>query len=266
MDFAKIFKDVKVEIIKKSPALLVGLGLSGMILTTVMAVKATPKALDILVDVKEKHKDDDDKKALAKDIVCKVVPVYVPAAIVGIVSSGCIIGASAINFRRNAALATAYTLSENALREYQSKVIDTIGPRKEKAIHDDISKDHVDQHPVSNTQVIVTGKGNTLFYDELTDRYFYFDLSKVATIELELNKRLMSYDYIGLDEVYYEFGLKCPRRRHDGNDDGYDLSDMGFNIKDGYFEIHQSPQLADDGQPCIALRFSKLGYRYGDLH
>ena len=77
MDFTKIFKDVKVEIVKKSPALLVGLGLSGMIVTTIMAVKATPKALDILVDIKEEHENDEDKKALAKDIICKKITMQI---------------------------------------------------------------------------------------------------------------------------------------------------------------------------------------------
>ena len=49
MDFSKI----KNAVSDKSPEILIGLGLAGMLTSTVLAVKATPKALDILEQVKK---------------------------------------------------------------------------------------------------------------------------------------------------------------------------------------------------------------------
>ena len=54
---------------------------------------------------------------------------YVPAGIAGVLSVGCIIGSNAVNTKRNAALAAVCALSEKAFREYQSKVIETIGKK-----------------------------------------------------------------------------------------------------------------------------------------
>ena len=45
---ASIAKSVRTAMKKHSPEILTGIGIAGMITTTVMAVKATPKALILL--------------------------------------------------------------------------------------------------------------------------------------------------------------------------------------------------------------------------
>lgn len=211
-----IIKDLKGAMIKHSPEILTGIGVAGMITTTIMAVKATPKALDIMAELNEIHANDADKKEKSKDIITKVAPVYLPAAITGGLSIACIIGGQSVNLRRNAALATAYTLSENALKEYQEKVVETIGEKKEQAIQDAIAKDKIAQNPVNNCEVYITEKGNTLCYDAISGRYFTSDIEKLRRIQNELNKRLLSEMYLSLNEFYYEVGLRCTERKSVG--------------------------------------------------
>ena len=55
MDIKKLRNEVISKVSEKSPEILIGIGLAGMLTSTVLAVKATPKALDIL----EEHKDED---------------------------------------------------------------------------------------------------------------------------------------------------------------------------------------------------------------
>ena len=62
INFSKLATNLKTSVAKHSPEILTGIGIAGMITTTVMAVKATPKALDILAELKEKHSNDKDKK------------------------------------------------------------------------------------------------------------------------------------------------------------------------------------------------------------
>ena len=50
-------------------------------------------------------------------------PIEIPAGVTVIAAAACIVGANSVNIKRNAALATAYSLSETALKEYQSKVV-----------------------------------------------------------------------------------------------------------------------------------------------
>lgn len=50
----KIFNTVKKAVGKKSPEILIAFGIAGMITTTVLAVKATPKAME---KIKKAEKD-----------------------------------------------------------------------------------------------------------------------------------------------------------------------------------------------------------------
>lgn len=240
------FKKIQAQTIKHSPEILTGIGIAGMVTTTVMAVRATPKALDLMAEIHEKETQERlNKKEVGKEIITKVAPVYIPSALIGVLSISCLIGATSVNQRRTAALATAYSLSESALREYQEKVIETFGEKKEQAVRDAIAKDKVDQNPVTSTEVIVTKKGDTLCYDILSGRYFKSDMDKIKKIENELNRRLISEMYISLNEFYYELGLRCTKQ---GND-------LGWNIDDGLINVRFSAQIADDGQPCIVLDY-----------
>ena len=52
LNLSGMFKGTKKAIIKHSPEILTGVGIAGMITTTVLAVRATPKAMQ-LIDAKE---------------------------------------------------------------------------------------------------------------------------------------------------------------------------------------------------------------------
>ena len=108
-------KGIQRALRKHSPEILTGIGIAGMIAATVTAVRATPKALQ-LIDNKE---ISDGKRLNTQEIIQTTWKCYVPAAITGVLSVACLIGASSVNAKRNAALATAYTISETALKEYR---------------------------------------------------------------------------------------------------------------------------------------------------
>lgn len=242
LNFSKLIKNTQFVLSKHSPEILTGLGIAGMITTTVLAVKATPKALRCIDDAAY-EKEELSLTGVEKVKACWKC--YIPAAITGTVSIACLIGASSVNARRNAALATAYKLSETALTEYREKVVETIGEKKERNIKDAIAKDSIKNNPVSQQNVIITGKGDTLCYDKLFGRYFKSDIETLKKIENELNRRMFSECYVSLNDFYYEVGL-------DGVDAGEDL---GWNIDNGYIDLDFSSQLSTDGQPCLVVSF-----------
>lgn len=238
----KALTSLRMSAQKHSPEILTGIGIAGMIVTTVMAVRATPKALILIDNKKEKLKED---KLAPIETVKTVGVCYIPAAITGTISIACLIGASSVNLRRRAALVTAYTLSESALKEYREKVVETIGPKKEQSIKDEIAKDKIQKNPVSNKEVILIDKGNTLCFDTLSGRYFKSDKDKIDKAVNELNRRMRDEMYISLNDFYYEIGLS-----------GISLGDMlGWNIDNGYIEPNFSYQGADDGTPCMAISY-----------
>ena len=239
---SKITKGIRTVISKRSPEILTGIGIAGMITTTVIAVRATPKALVLIED---KKIENDTDKLTPVETIKATWTCYIPAAVTGCISVFCLIGASSVNVRRNAALATAYTLSESALKEYQEKVIETIGEKKEQSVRDSIAKDRVEQDPVTSKEVIITEKGNTLCYDVISGRYFKSDIDKLKKVENELNRQMRDEMYISLNEFYYEIGLN-PISIGD---------DLGWNIDHGYIELSFSSQLADEGKPCLVIDY-----------
>lgn len=117
-NLTKICRSVKTATVKHSPEILTGIGIAGMVTTTIMAVRATPKAIRLLEDEKHRQKAD---KLEPIDVVKVAWKCYIPAAVTGTVSVACLIGASSVNARRNAALTAAYTISESTLRDYQKR-------------------------------------------------------------------------------------------------------------------------------------------------
>lgn len=252
INFSEIGKELYSKLCEHSPEILMGVGIAGFITTTVLAVKATPKALILLEEAEKKRKDE--LKPL--EVVRTTWKCYIPAAVTGTLSIACLIGSGSVNARRNAALATAYSLSESALKTYQEKVIETIGEKKEKAIRDDIAKDKVKNDPVVNKEVIITGKGETLCYDTVSGRYFKCDIEKLHRVEGYLNKQIFSSMFVSLNDFYSEVGLRCTELG----------DDLGWNVDDAPIEFSYSSQLSDDDTPCLVVGFQVAPrYNYGKL-
>lgn len=238
-----IIKSVKATISKHSPEILTGIGIAGMITTTILAVKATPKAIKLIeAEKRAKHVD-----ALSPvDTVKTVWKCYIPAAMTGVSSIACLIGSNAINAKRNAALTTVYTLSEMARNEYKEKVIETIGEKKERTIKEKVDAERIKKDPVSKKEVIITEKGTTLCYDHVFGRYFKSDIDLINRAMNKINREIVINMYASLNDFYAELGLSPVEM-------GYDL---GWNIDDGTIEIEPSSQLADDGTPCLVIDYS----------
>lgn len=241
-DVSAFVKTTKRALIKHSPGILTGIGIAGMISTTIFAVRATPKALKL---IDQKMEEDNVDELTPVETIKVAWKCYIPAVITGVTSTACLIGASSVNAKRNAALATAYTLSETALKEYKDKVIETIGEKKEKIIREKIDQDHLDQKPLSKSNVIFTDKGNTLCFDYHSGRYFKSDIDHIKRARNELNRRLVGNGYVSLNDFYDELDLEHTKM-------GYEL---GWDLDDGNVEIEFSAQLANDETPCIVINY-----------
>ena len=226
---------------KYSPGILTGIGIAGMIGATFMAVKATPKALYLI----ESKKEEAEVEELTPVETIKTCwKCYIPATLTTVLSAVCLIGASTVSAKRNAALATAYSISEAALREYQEKVVEVIGEKKEKAVRDAVAKDQIERDPVTKSEVvIIDSNSNTLCYEPLSGRYFKSTIDKIKKAEIKLDRQMIQEMYVSLNDFYWEIGL-----------DETDLGDkMGWNLSKGYMDLSFSSQLADDGTPCAVI-------------
>lgn len=237
------FSRVKTFATKNRPELLLIVGTVGLLATTVLAVKGTPKAVKLI----EKRRAALGKDKLGPVEVIKTTwKCYIPAVATCIPSIVCMVGCGSQSVKRSAALATAYSVTESAFAEYRNKVIKSLGEKKEQSIKDDIAKDQINSKPLKSSEVIVTKRGDALCLDVITGRYFKSDIDLIKQIEEKLNHRLREDMFISLNEFYYELGLEPSK-----------IGDMlGWDIKKGYIELNFSSQIAPDGNPCLVMDYS----------
>ena len=251
-DFKQIANKVKTKAQKNSPVIFVGLGIAGMIGATVLAVKATPKALDII----EHEEEQKGEKLEKKEIVKATWKCYIPTAVTTAASIGCIVGGTKVSLSRTAAVSAAYEVSRAAFSEYKHKVVENIGHEAEEKIRAEIQQDKINKNPapqiIEADDVNVTGYGNTLCYDSLSGRYFRCDSSKIKEVENRVNHRLMTDMFVSINEMYNELGL-----------DPIDPlgNSLGWNVERGLLDIEISSLVANNGKPCLALNYSIEPYK-----
>lgn len=248
-----LWKTVSVSAVEHLPGILTAVGIGGMVTSIVFAVRATPKAMECI----EQEKDSTQKNKLNPyDVLKAAWKCYIPTVAIAGVSIVCLVGGQQVNARRNAALATAYTLSDQAFREYQKKVVETVGDKKEEKIRSDVAQDKVTREVKNPSQIIPTGHGQTLCYDMFTGRVFYSDIEYLRRCVNNLNERMVTLhrDYISLNDWYYEIGLE-PVPIGD---------DLGWNLDcSGCIELEFDSVLID-GTPCLSVGYRvmpKYGYQ-----
>lgn len=242
---SNIFKTIKPFVVKHEPEILVGIGLSGMLFTTYYTAKATAKAVKII------QENEADGKVLTNKEKFKLVwKLYLPVlgGIVG--SSACIIGGNRVQNKRAAALAAAYTMSETALQEYRDKTLEIAGAQKEQKIHESISADGV-SNAIGKSEVVITGDGDSLFYEPLSGRFFKTNWNKILKAANELNSNALSgFDgTITLTDWFDKLGLSKTN-----------ISDtIGWNTnkgQKGLIDISIDSTITPDDVPCGSIYYN----------
>lgn len=199
---------------KYLPSILIGVGVTGMISATVVAVKATPEAYEAL---KEQQEDEERIAEMMdreprKDIWARtkiIAKHYWPTATIIIISGGCILVANSIHLKREIALAAAYHLSQKNLDELKDKIVEVDGKKKLQKLNEAIVNDELKKNNGEDEKnAFVVGDGTHRCKIRGTGVVFYSTIDKVNRAEIELDKLLLSNNYASLDN-YYDF-LEVP--------------------------------------------------------
>lgn len=242
MNIKTMAKSVWAGVKKHSPEILIGMGIAGAASSVIFAVKATPKAMILL---EEKRQELGVEKLEAKEIIKTAAPVYIPTAVSFGVSVACIVGASSVNARRNAALTAAYTLSESTLRTYRDKVLETVGEDKEREIRQKAAIEQQQKTPEPQALVVSSAAGQLKCFDSLSGRYFVSTKNEIDKAVNEFNRQLRDDMRISLNDWYDLIGLDTNK-----------LGDMlGWDIERGYVETCYASRLDEDGLPCLVVNY-----------
>ena len=204
---------------KNQPALMLGVGIAGMVTTTVLAVRGHMKAKKEIDDVHDTADIFIDKKGRShikkRYWIKKTWKCYVPAAVTGSLSIACLIGSYSINHRRNAALASSLAVSEAAMTEYQKHVVDTIGEEAEKGIRERFQADQIKKSgpPIlqqsDENHEYIDGAHCVNCYESTTQQKFWASKEDIRRAVNNLNQdRLTGFGgQVTLNDFYNEIGI-----------------------------------------------------------
>jgi hypothetical protein len=237
-----------------STTILTGVGVVGTVATSYLTGRATFKAARIIDDeemIKSEAASSENAGAykvfhLSNFNKAKLVwRLYIPPFAAGLTTVTCIIVANKIASKKIAALVVASGVSERALQEYKTKVVEKLGRKEDQAIRDEIAQDRVSKKPVNSGEVIVVGTGEVLFFDMTTGRYFQSTVEEVKKAVNKINHDLNNFMYASLSSFYDELGLPPTT-----------YSDMvGWNAN-AQMDVQLSTTMSSDNRPCIAVEFN----------
>lgn len=237
----RTYKKVELKAMKHSPEILAGVGVVGVIASTVMACKATTKLSDILEESKDqldqiktvavdpayadKYSEDDAKKDTTITYVqtgVKVAKLYAPSVILCAGSLGCLLASNNILKKRNAALSAAYMTVDKSFKEYRKRVADRFGEEVEKEIRYNIKAKEVitvdeNGNEVTETVKIMDGTDDPNTYSDYA-RFFdescaawqndaEYNLTFLKAQQQYANDLLKSRGRLFLNEVYRMLGI-----------------------------------------------------------
>lgn len=248
---ANIMKTIKPVLVKHEPDILMGMGLAGMVGSMALLVKSTIDAVNCV----NARKIELNKEKLSKKEIFKTVwKCYIPPLIMTAVSIPCVIMGNRVLNRRNAALAAAYTISETALQEYQNKAKEIVGEKKEQQIREAAAKETVEK-TYKKGSTMITGNGDSLFYDELSGRYFRSTWNKVLKSANELNADAIGgSDIITINDWFQAIGLDPVEL---GEERGWSVYNNGAK---GLISISLTSTLTEDDIPCACIHYENRPY------
>lgn len=180
---------------RNGSTILTCVGGAGVVATTVMAVKATPKAWARL----ELATEEKGEELTVFEVVQVAAPVYIPTVLVGASTIACIFGANVLSKRNQASIASAYALLDNSFKEFKKKANELYGEDAGERISEEIAKD--------NYEEIKPEEGKELFYDEFSGRYFHADKNVITQAEFQINRDLARHGGVYLNEYFEVLGL-----------------------------------------------------------
>lgn len=250
MILSKYLKQVERFTADNSPAILTAIGIVGVVSTAYLTGKASVRAVKLIQEEEAYRVMYNKPPATQRDLVELVWKEYIPAIGSSVATIACIICSNRIGSRRTAAIAAAYSISEKAFAQYEEKVIERLGEKKHREIHDEIAEDNV-RNTRPTSEVMVIGDGNVLCFDSFSGRYFQSSMETIKKAQNDTNYQILNGMYASLGDFYSRLGLA-----------GTSYSEeVGWN-SDHLLEVMFSTVLSDDGRPCLAINFNVKPVRH----
>ena len=198
------------------PALLAILSGAGVIATAVLAVKATPKALDRMEDKAASNTKSTDSfwetttraehiaLLSTEEKIRAAWKCYIPAGSVALATIGCIVGGAILNKGAQASIAGAYALVNESYKRFRTGAEDVFGPGAVSKITGHMAREAIPEEEAKQLEI---SDDDFLCYEWLTGNYFSLPRSDVFRAQHQLNKMYMESDVVSLNDYMNFLGV-----------------------------------------------------------
>lgn len=243
----KFMKKAGRAIKRASPTILTCIGAFGIVATAVLAVKATPKALELVKEDSRKKHDGDPYAATKLEVVKSGWKCYVPAILAGTATITCVFGANILNKKQQASLIGAYSLVSRSYTDYKHKVKELYGKEAHEKIMQSLAVERANPHRITAPTLVSdlclefedANEEERLFYDSFSKRYFQATISQVLQAEYHLNRNFALGGDVGVNNFYELLGLE-PMKKF--NDFGWWVTDELY-----WIDFDHTKTMVDDG-------------------
>lgn len=250
MQKVKIPKRVGHQLYRSSPTILTVVASVGVIVTTITAVRATPKAIKLLKEA-EAEKGENLTKV---EIIRVAGPSYIPSTLLGISTIVCIFGANALNQKKQTSLMSAYAMLNESYKQYRKSAKIVYGEDADGKIHAEIAKDAMVHtydwgYQVYNMDMDSESE-RLLFYDLASKKHFRTTMAAVLNAQYHVNRNLAVGGDCSLNEYLSFLGVEGI----DGGDDlGWDISYMVEEMDCYWLDFDNYKSTLEDGLECIII-------------
>lgn len=217
-------KVVQSFVVKNSATILTTLGVCTLGAAIVSTYKAAISAHDEIVKMKKEledkrtSQDEETLKRIKKAAYIKVAKIMIVPILFALMCAGCIVGNNYIHLRKQAALAAAYALSEQTIKDYEESLEPVVGRKKAELIQESVAHKDVARNASTDPSMVWdTGKGDTLFYDPKVGLYFRSNHDSVRLAFSDINNKINNFknrsEETQLQDIYK--GLCYPKHVQD---------------------------------------------------
>lgn len=231
---------------RNSSTILTCVGALGVVATSVMAVKATPKAMALM----EEAETVKGEELTVTEKVLVAGPAYIPSVLVGASTIACIFGANALNKRQQASLMSAYALVNNSYKEYKAKVEEICDETTVHHIQEELVNDKFD-----DIEIEPMHEEEKLFFDDFSMRFFYSTIEEVLEAERRFNQNFMMSGSACLNEFYDILGIG---RIDAGYQLGWAARSGNYDLGISEIEFQHQKMIVGDNVECYVISMIEL--------
>lgn len=236
---------------KTSPIILTALGIAGVIGTSVLAVRATPKALKL---IKAKKDELEEETLTPVELVQTTWKCYIPSALVGIGTITCIVGIGVMDKRNQAALTSAYAMLNESYKQYRQAAKRVYGEDADNKIHAEMAKDALVADNCWGYQVynmdMDPDSERLLFYDLTTRKYFTTTMAAVLNAQYHVNRNISIRGDCSLNEYLSFLGVDGVEN---GDEMGWNITTMAEDFDCYWLDFDNEKTILEDGLECITI-------------